>query len=186
MSADVQGPGAGPTADAELATSWRGDPAGIASRAVAFTIDAIVISIAVSGTLFATHAVVDVLDPDRTASLSTAESFLSVGFVVGVVSFLYFTVSFWLFGQTVGKLTMGIRVVRADGERPRLGQSALRTFAYTISSILMLGFLAIAVSRQRRAWHDHIARTWVVYDWEAHPRIPVLDDGERLPPHRLP
>ena len=174
------------TADAELTASWRGDPAGIASRAVAFIIDAVVISIVVSSSLYAIGAVLDVLEPDQSLDLSEVASGVTLTLSVASVSLVYFTLAFWLFGQTVGKLLLGLRVVRADGERPRFGQSAVRAVAYGISSFLMLGYLAIAVSRQRRAWHDHIARTWVVYDWEAHPRIAAIDDGEALPPHRLP
>lgn len=169
-------------------TSWRGEPAGFVSRAVAFVIDAVVISLATSGSLFVASSVVQVLetgstDPNRPEDLLGAVTF---SITLAAVAFGYFTAGFWLFGRTLGKLAMGLRVVRADGERPSLGRSIARTLGYLLSTFFMLGFLAIAVSRQRRAWHDRIARTWVVYDWAARPRLAAAEDIEPLPPRALP
>ena len=126
-----------PAAPVTPSTTWRGEPAGFVSRAVAFVIDAVVISLASSATLFAIGAVADLFTPDtpRTQVDDLLGAF-TFGIVLGGTALVYFTCSFWLFGRTVGKLALGLRVVRADGERPRLGRSLLRTLGYLLSRFL--------------------------------------------------
>ena len=177
-----------PPAPAAVPITWRGEPAGFVSRAIAFVIDAVVISLASSGALFAVGAVFDLFSPDtpRTQADDLLGAF-TFGLVLGGIALVYFTCSFWLFGRTVGKLALGLRVVRADGERPRFIRSLLRTLGYVLSTFFFFaGYLAVAVSRQRRAWHDHLGRTWVVYDWDARPKLAATDDIEPLPPRPLP
>lgn len=176
-------PAPGPTGPV---TSFRGDPAGIVSRAIAFIIDAIVISLAASITGYAISSVLNLLDLGGTRDPERFQGVIALGALLATIAFVYFTAAFWLFGRTVGKLTFGLRVVRADGGRPHLGQAVVRTLGYVVSSFLMLGFIAIALSRQRRAWHDRLARTWCVYDWEAHPRLAGVDGDDPLAPTRLP
>jgi uncharacterized RDD family membrane protein YckC len=43
-----------------------------------------------------------------------------------------------------------------------LGIAFLRWAAYHLSSILLLGFLWVAVDRRKQGWHDKIAGTVVV------------------------
>ena len=99
---------------------------------------------------------------------------------VTLVGSAYFTLGWWLFGRTVGKLLLGVRVVDARGRRPGFGQSVVRAFGYVLSSVFLLGFFWIGLTPRRRGWHDHLARTWVVYDWAAHRRQDYDDDP--LPP----
>ncbi|HEY88006.1 MAG TPA: hypothetical protein G4O06_08310 [Dehalococcoidia bacterium] len=74
----------------------------------------------------------------------------------------------WLFtglkGQTLGKMVVGIKVINAQGNRPGLGYAALREVPGKLISaiVLCLGFLWIAVDRQKQGWHDKIANTYVV------------------------
>lgn len=69
-----------------------------------------------------------------------------------------------LMGATVGKLLIGARVVRADGERLGYRRAALR-FISEITSWLTLGigFLFVAFRSDRRALHDLLAGTRVVW-----------------------
>jgi uncharacterized RDD family membrane protein YckC len=75
---------------------------------------------------------------------------------------------FWLFtglkGQTPGKMTVGIKVVDARGEKPGLGVAALREIlGKLISSLIFcLGYLLIAIDKEKRGFHDDIASTHVV------------------------
>ncbi len=57
---------------------------------------------------------------------------------------------------------MGIMVVGADGAKISVGQAILRALGYTISSILMLGFINMIFDANRQGWHDKIAKTYVV------------------------
>jgi uncharacterized RDD family membrane protein YckC len=71
-------------------------------------------------------------------------------------------------GRTVGKAFLGVRVVRADGQALDPRRAAVRTLVYPLSFALFgLGFLLSLVRRDRRALHDLIAGTSVIYDWDA-------------------
>jgi uncharacterized RDD family membrane protein YckC len=66
-------------------------------------------------------------------------------------------------GQTIGKMAAGIRVV-TDDHGPLDAASALRrTLAGLVSAMLLgLGFLPALLGSDRRALHDHVARTRVI------------------------
>jgi len=70
-----------------------------------------------------------------------------------------------LAGQTPGKRLMGVRVVRADGERLRFGNALRRELANVISGILFLSYLWILFDNRRRGFHDKLAGTIEVYSW---------------------
>jgi uncharacterized RDD family membrane protein YckC len=62
----------------------------------------------------------------------------------------------------------GLRVVRGDGAALRSGRAAARTFFFLFSwAFFLLGFLGIIFGKRRRALHDVIANTAVVYDFDA-------------------
>lgn len=66
---------------------------------------------------------------------------------------------------TPGKLAVGLRVIRANGERLTLGRSIGRSFGYILSNMLPLGigFIMAGVDEEKRALHDRICDTRVVY-----------------------
>ncbi|PYM31703.1 MAG: hypothetical protein DME15_16540 [Candidatus Rokuibacteriota bacterium] len=73
----------------------------------------------------------------------------------------YTTVLHALFGQTLGKLVVGIRVLAGDGPPP-FGVSLLRFCAYFASvASFGAGYLMAALRRDKRALHDLIAGTRV-------------------------
>ena len=88
-----------------------------------------------------------------------------LGFVLW--AFFYMWVSLAVFGKTIGKMILGVRVVRSDGHLTVSGGKAfLRTATYPLSFIVFgIGLLGILFGRERRAWHDHFGGTAVVYDW---------------------
>jgi uncharacterized RDD family membrane protein YckC len=108
--------------------------------------------------------------------LGAVSAILTVPFFVGNLSiypapFLWFPLSwlyFWLFtglkGQTPGKMAVGIKVVNAQGEKPELGIAALREILgkFISSAVFCLGYLWIAIDKEKRGWHDSIASTHVV------------------------
>jgi uncharacterized RDD family membrane protein YckC len=82
--------------------------------------------------------------------------------------YAYFVFFFSTTGQTVGKAVMGLRVVTTDGRRMGVKRSFIRTVCYTLSlAPLGLGFLWVLGEDRRRAWHDKIAHTYVLYVWDA-------------------
>ena len=67
-------------------------------------------------------------------------------------------------GATVGKLMLGARVVRMDGSSLGYGRAALRFLAETLSWLTLgIGFLLIGFRSDRRALHDLLAGTQVVW-----------------------
>lgn len=66
-------------------------------------------------------------------------------------------------GATIGKKIMKIKIVNEDGS-PLTDQAVTRRFlAYILSALpLMLGFLWILWDREKKGWHDKIAKTRVV------------------------
>jgi uncharacterized RDD family membrane protein YckC len=82
-----------------------------------------------------------------------------------VFSFVY-TVGFWIaVGATPGKIMMGIRLEMVDGRPITMTAAVVRYFAYLLSVVtLLLGFLLIAISREKRGLHDFVAGTVAVTD----------------------
>lgn len=89
--------------------------------------------------------------------------------VVQVSLFPLYYLAFWtLSGQTPGKAVLGIRVVRTNGKPIRLITSVVRYFGYIVSlTAVGLGFFWILVDDRRQGWHDKMARTCVIYTWNA-------------------
>ena len=78
---------------------------------------------------------------------------------------LYHVLCWGFWGKTIGKMVMGIQIVRRDGDRIGLGRAILRTFAYLISTLtLHLPTLFALFGDERRAMHDILAGTVVATD----------------------
>ena len=86
---------------------------------------------------------------------------LSIGLLVAFVGYYPY---FWaVSGQTPGKMILGLRVVRSDGSRLRMGHALARVVGYLISSwFLYLGFMWALIDRKRQGWHDKFADTQVI------------------------
>ena len=82
-------------------------------------------------------------------------------------------------GATLGKMAIGIKVVRGNGERLTLGRSIGRYFATILSSLtLMIGYLMAAFTDRKQALHDLICDTVVVDRW-------AFSDQPHLQRHEL-
>ena len=77
---------------------------------------------------------------------------------------LVYRVGFWAWkGTTIGGIICHLRVVRTDGAPLRFGDALVRGLASIFSfAVLGLGCLFILRDRERQAWHDRIAGTYVV------------------------
>lgn len=100
--------------------------------------------------------------------LSETGTATSVGAGVWVAGLLLFIANFFLLplwrGQTLGKMMLGLTMVKADGTRLDLGgliQRNLLGYAVTVLT-LGIGFLIAGVNTSGRALHDMIAGTVVV------------------------
>jgi uncharacterized RDD family membrane protein YckC len=68
-------------------------------------------------------------------------------------------------GATVGKLALGLKVIRPDGGSISTGRAAGRYFAYLLDSFIpfAIGFIIAGFDSEKRALHDRIADTRVIY-----------------------
>jgi uncharacterized RDD family membrane protein YckC len=135
--------------------------AGIARRIAAGIIDV---------TILGSIGAVVVLLTLRIAELTLAEwQILPVAPMLAFLLLLcggYFILFTAAGGQTIGKMTAGIRVVNAADDAPArvsFGTAFIRTVS-CLGSVLALGggFLPVLFSADRRAFHDRVADTRVV------------------------
>ncbi len=145
--------------------SLQGHYAGVVTRLAAFGIDVVV-----AMTLFTLGgAVLEYVSSSligRSVSLSNAP-IISV-IVLTLWLLIYFAYPIAVGGRTLGMAFVGLEVVTKEG-RPVSGKGAvLRTLFLPLSIIFLgLGILMILLNRDRRALHDLIAGTAVVYSWNA-------------------
>jgi uncharacterized RDD family membrane protein YckC len=67
-------------------------------------------------------------------------------------------------GATIGKMALGLKVVRADGSGIPLGLAFGRYFAKWINAFtLYIGYIMAGFDEQKRALHDRICETRVIY-----------------------
>jgi uncharacterized RDD family membrane protein YckC len=113
--------------------------------------------------------------------------------VIGIFAaweFVYYAYSWAANGKTFGAALLGVQVVSTDGGAAGPRRAIVRTLAFPLSFLLLgLGFLGILVGRERRALHDVIAGTTVVYAWSARSAHLKFLSRDALPggdpPHQL-
>jgi uncharacterized RDD family membrane protein YckC len=68
-------------------------------------------------------------------------------------------------GATIGKLALGLKVIRADGGPLSVGLATGRFFAYLLDAwfTLTIGFIIAGFDSEKRALHDRICDTRVIY-----------------------
>ena len=142
--------------------------AGFVTRMVAFIIDRAIVSIIVFIMVWSTEWIVNAFEINLLLFSDGSSWQMSLAVAMGLylaISLLY-DIGFWLLaGQTPGKRVMGVRVVRTDGKRIKFGNALRRWIGYTLSAILLLGYLWILFDNRRRGFHDKLAGTMVVYSW---------------------
>ncbi len=137
------------------------DQAGLATRSVAAAVDL--------GLLFAGYALIaSVVSSLFTAVSGTHPSlaWLVVGWTLIVITGGAIFAGFWsLAGQTPGMRFLSIRLISRDSRRITFGRALRRVFGAILSFLLLgLGYLAILRDPSRRAWHDRMTGTEVIYD----------------------
>jgi len=86
---------------------------------------------------------------------------LLIGLAIGVAYDVYFLSAH---GATPGKMALGLRVIRADGGPISPMLALARHFAEWISGIIFLiGYIMAAFDPEKRALHDRICETRVIY-----------------------
>ena len=143
----------------------RGHYAGFASRFIAFIFDCVIsygIFLLVLGAISFTASVLT----GSSIHWNRGNTWVVIAFFVW--EFLYYAYFWTASGKTIGMVLLGVQVVGEDGTIVGSRRGLIRTLAFPLSFILLgLGFLGILLGRDRRALHDVIAGTAVVYSWDA-------------------
>ncbi|HAW59480.1 MAG TPA: RDD family protein, partial [Bacteroidales bacterium] len=126
-------------------------------RGFAYAIDEILISV-----LFA-FIYIDQI-PQTASTEEMIEMINGLFFYVVLLKVIYQTFFVWMYGATLGRIAMKIRVISTeDLEKPSLLLSLSRaSFRIISESIFYLGFVWAALNPKRETWHDKVANTLVV------------------------
>ena len=132
-------------------------------RVGAYLIDSLIIGFplgAILGIMVVT-AGVDITDED---TLNIAS--LVVQGIGGLVTLIYFTLMNGAYGATLGKMALGLKVVRQDGSPIGYGVALGRIILMQVLSgcTCSLFFISVATNEEYRGWHDQICGTRVIYN----------------------
>jgi uncharacterized RDD family membrane protein YckC len=163
----------------------QGHYAGFASRFLAFAVDVVVITAGFILTLAAVNFVASIVT-GKSTNFSRSDTWVVVAYVVW--AFIYLAYWWGLNGKTPGGGLFGVQVLTEDGRDVSWRRAIGRTLAFPLSFlILWLGFLGILLGDRRRALHDVIAGTVVVYSWDARAaRLRFLSRPQYSPPPAPP
>ncbi len=161
--------------------------AGFVSRAIAFIVDLIVVSVVALAAVALVQAAVNaftlygLLGHRLVQSATFQQIMVALNALIGAAIAIGYPVGFWtLLGQTPGKMLTGVRIARVDGQPLTVRRALLRYVGYWLSAIpLGLGFFWVLVDDHRQCWHDKLADTCVVYDSRL--RFPRISVGQKLP-----
>ncbi|MGF9754249.1 RDD family protein [Microvirga sp. 0TCS3.31] len=146
------------------ARSYQGSSAGVVTRLAAGVVDVLLVAVALAGSYAAWAALRFVLEPREFRMPDPSLLWVVIAFFAYLVPYL--TVTWWMAGRSIGDHLWGIRVTTRQGGPLGL----VRAFARAVMcAAFPVGLLWCAIDRDRRALHDLVLRTSVIYDWLAHP-----------------
>lgn len=84
---------------------------------------------------------------------------------LSLLEIAYYTVMNGTWGATLGKMALGMKIVRADGRPISYGIAFLRIVVKLIlqQCTCSLMYLSVAVNAEHRGWHDQIVGTRVIW-----------------------
>ena len=148
-----------------IGASLQGKYAGFASRFAAFAADA---AVSVGVFMLALAAISFAARVLTGTDITWHKGDIWVIIAYAAWAFVYFAYSWAASGRTAGMALFGVRVVRDDGTDASGHRAVVRTLAFPLSFLFLgLGFAGILVGGRRRALHDVIAGTAVIYSWDA-------------------
>lgn len=164
-----------------LPNTLRGHYAGFVSRALALIIDLLIVLTAQFVTVLVIRLLLNffgmeelaaaVFEPTSGQPISLLATVLRlvISFISGALFLAIYLIFFWtLIDQSLGQILMGLRVVRTNGSSMTLVPAIKRMLGYYLSFFsLGLGFFWVLIDDRRQGWHDKLADTVVVYNWNA-------------------
>lgn len=133
-------------------------------RLVAYLIDLIIINICF---LFMKIPLllVKLFAPNIIIFKSVLFNFTLVDIIFYILSSTYFVLTVYCNGATIGKTLMNIKVIGDDNNKLSLFNIIYReTVGRYLSSILYIGYILIFINKDKKALHDILSNTQVVYN----------------------
>ncbi len=157
------------------AVDIQGLRAGFISRLIAGGIDYATIAIVTIGAYVGLALLRFLIDP---RSYRPPHWTFGTFVVVGLIFMVLYLWGCWAtYGRTLGNRVLGLRVVARNGGRVHWFAALIRSIACTIVPI---GLVWCAISRENRSLQDIVLRTSVVHDW---PRsladVEILNTSDR-------
>lgn len=103
--------------------------------------------------------------------------YTAAGAISAVITFVYFTVMTKIWGQTIGKMVFGIRVIPHEKERLTwmdvIFREVIGRFIHRSIVITNLLYLAVAFTPTKRGIHDRLGDTTVILEPRKGFSVPV-------------
>jgi uncharacterized RDD family membrane protein YckC len=140
--------------------------AGFWIRFVAWLIDAVIVTIVgfiinLPLRMLASYKLLN----DPATIFSAGAGILGLVTLINLLLWFAYTVYFISTrGATPGKLILGLKIVRSDGSPVTAGRAIGRGFGWLLSYFtILIGFIIAGFDSQKRALHDHLCDTRVIY-----------------------
>lgn len=155
--------------------------AGFWKRTAAYVIDAVVVTVAAQivqmvlmVVFFGMNMSRFTSNPETMFSSASGLLFLASIYLFPLILFGIYYAGFHASSRqaTLGKMAVGIKLVRGDGRRISLARGIGRFFAFILSGLLLyIGYFMAAFTERKQGLHDMICDTLVVDRWAytAHP-----------------
>jgi uncharacterized RDD family membrane protein YckC len=144
--------------------------AGFWIRFVARFLDSVILSIVISIFIIPLALIFGVSMPtagsDPSVLLPMILHFEAIAAPIAILITMIYEVYFLSSrGATIGKMALGLKVIRADGGPISGGRAVGRFFAYLLDSYftLTIGFIIAGFDSEKRSLHDRICDTRVIY-----------------------
>lgn len=98
-------------------------------------------------------------------SVDKSEIFSAASIVTAIVFYLYFILLTKFFGQTLGKMVFGLKVISLN-EKPLTWQTVIfrEWIGRYISKLLFIGYIIVAFLPKKQGIHDLFAETIVIHE----------------------
>ena len=145
--------------------SQQGHYAGALSRLLAYGADLLILTVVYTAALAVIQFAIDTATP-WSVEFKNASGFVIAGQLLWAA--VYFGNSWVIFARSPGMSLLGLRIVRSDGASLEKRGALVRLIAFPLGFLTLgAGFLGIIFGRTHQAIYDRIAKTAVVYDWDA-------------------
>lgn len=140
--------------------------AGFWVRAAAAIIDGIILSVvnSIIGAMFGGGFGPASLSQQGGSDAGDIAGLFSIWMISVLINGAYYVGLTGLYGATLGKRVLGLRVVDSNGQMVGLGKAALRELIgkFVSGIVIGLGYLWVAFDEKKQGWHDKIAGTYVI------------------------